>query len=240
MRIANGRQSRSDPVGGSRTTDILPGREAGESVARVLRAEPSPHAGCRCSSASAAAMRALLAAVSSSATIWIPAAIAAPMIAPMSPKSAPNASTLASTVKAELGRLSDDRQLQDVVLDLLVDHDHDHDGDHGFKADRQRDEPDDDAGDHGPDAGDEVEEPRDQSQGEGVWKAEDLRCDAVDGRADHGDGQVAEHVARGRMDDPIGDLQVPILRVLVEQASIQARTRGSSISPKSVRKRTER
>lgn len=52
--------------------------------------------------ASAAAMRALLAAVSSSTTIWMPAAIGTPMIAPMSPKSAPNARTLASTVKPEI------------------------------------------------------------------------------------------------------------------------------------------
>ena len=51
--------------------------------------------------ASSAAMRALLPAVSSSATIWSAAAIGTPMIAPINPKSAPNARTLVRTVKPE-------------------------------------------------------------------------------------------------------------------------------------------
>jgi hypothetical protein len=50
---------------------------------------------------SSAAIRALLPAVSSSATIWSPAAMGTPMIAPINPKSAPNARTLASTVNPE-------------------------------------------------------------------------------------------------------------------------------------------
>ena len=68
------------------------------------------------------------------------------MIAPMTPNSDPKTRTLTITVKPEtLGRLADDRRLQDVVLDLLVDDDHDHEGDQGPEADRQRDDPDDDA-----------------------------------------------------------------------------------------------
>ena len=60
----------------------------------------------------------------------------------------------------DLGGLTDDRRLQDVVLNLLVDHHHDYKDDQGLEADRQRDESDDDAGDRRADAGDEVEDPR--------------------------------------------------------------------------------
>ena len=60
----------------------------------------------------------------------------------------------------DLGGLTDDRRLQDVVLNLLVDHHHDHKDDQGLEADRQRDESDDEAGDRRADAGDEVEDPR--------------------------------------------------------------------------------
>ena len=41
---------------------------------------------------------------------------------------------------------------------------------------------------------------------------------AVDGGADHGDRQVAEHVAGGRLDDPIRDLLVALPPVAIEQA----------------------
>jgi hypothetical protein len=41
----------------------------------------------------------------------------------------------------DLGRLSDDRRAQDVVLDLLVDHYHDRERRSGPGADRERDDP---------------------------------------------------------------------------------------------------
>ena len=68
--------------------------------ARALCAGLSRHVG-NLFAASSAAMRALLPAVSSSATIWSAAAIGTPMIAPINPKSAPNARTLVRTVKPE-------------------------------------------------------------------------------------------------------------------------------------------
>ena len=46
----------------------------------------------------------------------------------------------------DLGSLPDDRRLQDVVLDQLVDDDHDQEDDQGLEADRERDDPDEDAG----------------------------------------------------------------------------------------------
>ena len=67
-----------------------------------LNGAPLVRRHCVRSAASAAAMRALLPAVSSSTTICSAAAIGTPMIAPINPKSAPNASTLASTVKPEI------------------------------------------------------------------------------------------------------------------------------------------
>jgi len=70
-------------------------------------------------------MRALLAPVSSSTTIWNPAAIGTAMI-PRSTRTASERQDADGHGEAgDLGRLSDDRRLPDVVLDPLVDHEDD-------------------------------------------------------------------------------------------------------------------
>ena len=56
-------------------------------------------------------------------------------------------------------------------------------------------------------------------QGERVWEAEDHRRDPVDGPANYGDRQVAEHVARCRLDDPVRDPQVALPLVPIEQTA---------------------
>ena len=99
----------------------------------------------RVAAASAAAMRARLPAVSSSKTICSAAAIGTPMMAPITPNSAPNDKDADDHGEAGDPRCPpDDRRLQDVVLDLLVDDDHDHEGDQRPEADRERDDADDD------------------------------------------------------------------------------------------------
>ena len=69
------------------------------------------------------------------------------------------------------GGLSDDRRLQNVVLDLLVDQHHDREDNQRLDADRQRDDPDDDAGDGGPDGGDEVEHPAINARASGYGRS---------------------------------------------------------------------
>jgi len=58
----------------------------------------------------------------------------------------------------DLGSLPDDRRLQDVVLDQLVNDDHDQEDDQRLEADRKRDDPDEDAGQRGSDVWNEVED----------------------------------------------------------------------------------
>ena len=58
---------------------------------------------------------------------------------------------------------------------------------------------------------------REHGHGERIGEAQDRRGDAVHDPADDRDGEVAEHVARGHLNDPIGDLQVAVSGVLVEQ-----------------------
>jgi hypothetical protein len=74
---------------------------------------------------------------------------------------------------------------------------------------------------------------------ERVGQAQDHRGDSIGGGADQRDRQVAEHVARGGDDDPLGDLVVALSAVAVEQAADRGPDAGRSISRKSVMKVTE-